>query len=216
MKGNRALEEAYDLIGYFYHLDDESEPSHSYNSKYFRASVYRMIIMEFHLAIESLLQDLIYDALPKRRAFTAQQNRAYVEGLSFSAAVDLAARLGILNKSGYDELLRLNRIRNRSAHDWILGRYKMGKPSKGGSRSRQYRVDFNGKELFRPQAFKHEFMPHYGDLYVEFFSVANGLRHKRRYINDSRLQLLAYGDHARISARGRGIGLGHWREARAP
>lgn len=182
MRDNRALEEAYELINYFYRLDEESDPEHSYNSRYFQTSVYRMIITELHLAIGSVLQDILYDVLPKRRAFSARQNRDYIENLSFSAAVDLAARLGIINKSGYDELMRLNRIRNRSAHDWILGTFKMNKASKGRGRNRQYRVEFNGKNLFRSEVFKYEFMPHYGDLYIEFFAVAFGLRHKRRYI----------------------------------
>jgi hypothetical protein len=186
MKSNRALEEAYDLINYFYQLDDESEPVHSLNSKYFRVSVYRLVVMELHMAIESLLQDLIYEALPKRRIFTARQNRTYVEGLNFSTAVDLAGRLGLINRSGYDELVRFNRIRNRCAHDWILGSYKMSKPNKNGTRTRQYKIEFNGKDLLTPEVFKHEFMPHYGDLYIEFFAVSNGLRHKRRYTTYSR------------------------------
>lgn len=181
MENNRTLKEAYDLINYFYRLDEETEPERSYNSEYFRASIYRMIVMELHLAIESLLQDLIYSVLPKRRAFSARQNRSYVENLSFSAAVDLAARLGIINKSGYEELARLNRIRNRTAHDWILGTFKMNS-TKGRGRSRRYKVEFNGKDLFRPEIFKHEFMPHYGDIYLEFFAVAYGFRHKRQYI----------------------------------
>jgi hypothetical protein len=29
--------------------------------------------------------------------------------------------------------------------------------------------------------FKHEFIPHYGDLYIELYAVVHGLRHKRLY-----------------------------------
>lgn len=106
-----------------------------------------------------------------------QQNRAYVENLSFSAATDLAARLGVLNRRGYDELRHFNRC----AHDWILGQFKMSKGAARANRQRRYRVEFNGKDLFKPDTFKHEFLPHYGDLYVELFAVAFDLRHKRRY-----------------------------------
>ncbi len=38
-----ALQEAYDLLDCFYHLDEGSEEDRSLNSKYFRDSVYRMI-----------------------------------------------------------------------------------------------------------------------------------------------------------------------------
>jgi hypothetical protein len=179
---NRVLDEAQDLISYFYRLDDQDdERGHDHNSRYFHASVYRMIVMELHLAIESVLQDLLFNVLPQRRVFTVQQNRSYVESLSFSAATDLAARLGVLNRRGYDELRRFNIIRNRCAHDWILGQFKVPKGVRGANRRRQYRVEFNGKDLFKPETFKHEFLPHYGDLYVELFAVAFGLRHKRRY-----------------------------------
>jgi len=75
-KPNPALEEAYDLLSHFHHLDEGSEEERSLNNKYFRDSVYRMIMMEFHLAIESLLKGLIYDALPRGRTFTAKENRA--------------------------------------------------------------------------------------------------------------------------------------------
>jgi len=57
-KTNPALEEAYDLLRHFYHLDEGSEEERSLNSRSFRESVYRMIIIEFHLAIESLLKDI--------------------------------------------------------------------------------------------------------------------------------------------------------------
>jgi hypothetical protein len=109
MKTDRVLEEAYDLIKYFYDLDDKEEPGYTLNVSYFRSSTYRMIIMELHLAIESVLHDIIYDALPRRRVFTARQNHAYVDALNFSTAVDLTARFGVLNKKGYEELLRLNK-----------------------------------------------------------------------------------------------------------
>jgi hypothetical protein len=175
------LDEAHDLIGYFYDLEDKEEPGYTLNVGYFRSSTYRMIIMELHLAIESVLHDILYDALPKRRVFTAQQNRSFVDALSFSTAVDLAARFGILNRKGYQELLRLNKIRNRCAHDWILGQYKVTRGRRAGSGRRQYKVDFDGKDLFKPDVFKHEFLPHYGDFYQELFAVANGLRHKRQY-----------------------------------
>ena len=182
MISNRVIDEAHDLISYFYNLDEQDDESrHELNSRYFRASVYRMIVMELHLAIESVLQDILFNVLPQRRVFTVQQNRSYVENLSFSAAADLAARLGVLNKRGYDELRRFNSIRNRCAHDWILGKFKMSKGARGGNRRRQYRVEFNGKDLFKPDTFKHEFLPHYGDLYVELFAVAFDLRHKRQY-----------------------------------
>lgn len=137
--------------------------------------------MELHLAIESVLQDVLLIILPQRRVFTVQQNRAYVQSLSFSAAIDLAARLGVLNRKGYDELRRFNAIRNRCAHDWMLNQFKMPKSARGANRRRQYRIEFNGKDLFKPDTFKHEFLPHYGDLYVELFAVAFDLRHKRRY-----------------------------------
>lgn len=61
MISNRALVEAQDLINYFYRLgDQDDERGHDLNSRYFRASVYRMIVMELHLAIESVLQDVLF------------------------------------------------------------------------------------------------------------------------------------------------------------
>jgi hypothetical protein len=113
-----------------------------------------MTIIEFHLAIESLLKDLIYKALPTRRAFTAKENRGYVGRLNFSAAANLAARVGLINKSGLEELLRLNQVRNRCAHDWLLGGYSIPKKAKRATRRRQYKIEFNGQNLFRPEVMK--------------------------------------------------------------
>jgi hypothetical protein len=178
-----ALREAYDLLNHFHRLDEGSAVERTLNSKYLLHSVYRMIIMELHLSIESLLKDLIYSSLPQRRTFSAKENKSYVQRLGFAAATELAARLGLLTSCGYDELVKLNQIRNRSAHDWLLGAFTLPKGSKGTPRRRRYKVEFNGKNLFNPEVMKEEFLPHYGDVYLEFYAVTNGLRWKRRYIS---------------------------------
>ncbi|HEY1644927.1 MAG TPA: hypothetical protein VGF75_00905 [Candidatus Saccharimonadales bacterium] len=180
----RKLKEAYDLLEYFYNLNDEDYPL--LQAENFRMDVFRLIIIHFHLAIEELLKSIVYRSLPSRRTFTPKQNVEYVQKLSSRQTIDLAARLGIVNKKGLELLLELNTIRNKCSHHWILNGYTMSKsPSiaKSIKRKRLYKVTFQKKNLMNYQVMKDDFIPLYGDLYLELFAMNFGLRGKRKYTN---------------------------------
>jgi len=175
------LREGYDLLNYFYKLDEE-ELSRIQQSS-FRDDIFRLVILHFHLAIEELLKSFIFQKLPNRRTLTAKQNIKYVEELSSKNAIELAARLGIINKNGYEALIELNTIRNKCSHHWVLNAYTLAKkPSfKQKQRERKYRIEFQGKSLLNLNVMKNEFMPLYSDLYLELFAIRFGLRWKRKF-----------------------------------
>ncbi len=178
----RKIKEAYNLLNYFYNLDDTEYPSLQADT--FRDDVFRLVIIHLHLAIEELVKSFIYQNLPSKRTLTTKQNIEYVQQLTSKQAIDLAARLGIINKKGLELLLGLNIIRNKCSHNWMLNGYTISKKpaiAKGIKRRRVYRITFNKKNLMDYEVMKNEFIPLYGDLYLELFANRFDLRWKRKY-----------------------------------
>jgi hypothetical protein len=80
--------------------------------------------------------------------------------------------------------VKLNTIRNQCAHDWTLHSYRVLKASKTAPARRRYKVEFNGKNLLNPKTMKEEFIPLFGEVYLEFFAANYGLEDfKHRYID---------------------------------
>jgi len=178
----REVKEGFDLLNYFYGFEKEGDPDQYLMKESFRQDMYRLIILQLHMAIEGILKEFIYQSLPQRKTFTAKQNKEYVQKLRSRTAIDLAARLGIINSSARDLLITLNVLRNECAHNWLLHSFTM-KQFKRLIR-RKYSVEFNGKSLLNPNTMKNDFMPIYTEIYLEFFAVKIGVgRYKRKYLN---------------------------------
>lgn len=178
----RELQEGFDLLNHFYGFDRVGDSDRYLQAEAFRQDVYRLIVLQFHLSIEELLKSLIYDALPTRQTFTVKQNIEYLKGLNSRNAIDLAARLGLISKKGFEVLTQLNSIRNKMSHNWTVHSYRMRRQPGSGKRRRAYQVEFNGKNLLQLQVMKDEFIPLYSGVYLEFFAARYGLRWKPKYI----------------------------------
>lgn len=178
----KAVQEGFDLINSFYGFT-RGEVDDKYLMKdSFRQDVYRLIILQMHMAIESVLKDLIVKALPKRRAHTIKQNKEYVGKLRTWETINMASRLGIINKDAKDKLLVLNNLRNECAHNWLLGSYTMKKNKELKRHRRKYSAEFNGKSLLRPSVIINEFVPVYSEMYLDFLGVSWGIRSMGKYV----------------------------------
>lgn len=176
----KEVEEGFDLLNYFYGFSKENDDDRYLMKDTFRQDVYRLIVLQFHMAIELILKDFIVQALPKRKVFTVRQNKEYVKMLRSRTAINEAARLGIINKDCKEKLIALNDIRNECAHNWMLHSFVMKKYKK--LKKRRYSVEFNGKNLLNPDVMKDEFMPIYQEIYLEFFGVSLGVKMRRHYL----------------------------------
>lgn len=170
----KQVTEGFELLNVFYGFAKEDDPDQYILKEEFRQDAYRIIVLQFQLAIEELLKASVHYALSRlstRRTFTAKQNVEYVQKMRSREALDLAARLGILTKLGHTELARLNTIRNQCSHNWGLHSFKVVKTGKNAPRKRLYKVDFKGKNLLHPRVMKEEFMPLYSGVYLDLFAA---------------------------------------------
>src|SRR5438270_12326700 len=162
----REVAEGFKLLNDFYGFSKEGDPDQFTMKESFRQDIYRLIVIQFHLTIEEMLKGLIYEALRRTargKVFTNKQNIEYVQRLNSAAAIDLAARLGIMTALGHAELTRLNRIRNQCSHNWILHAYTMVKAPKRAPKKRKYKIEFNGKNLLSLEVMEGQFIPLYSD-----------------------------------------------------
>ena len=181
----REVAEGFTLLNDFYGFSHEGDPDQFIMKESFRQDVYRLIVIQFHLTIEELLRGFIYEALrhtAKGKVFTNKQNVEYVQRLNSAAAIDLAARLGILTALGHAELIKLNKIRNQCSHNWTLHAYTMAKASKRAPKKRKYKIEFNGKNLLSLEVMEGEFIPLYSHVYLELYAIYYGIRWKRKYL----------------------------------
>jgi hypothetical protein len=164
----QSLREAKELLDYFYGFDRAEDPDRYSLATNFRDDAMRLIIFNFQLTIADLLRDLIYARLGNTRVFTAAQTKRYLSDLRDRDAIDLAARLKIVDRQLHFNLVELNRIRNAVAHNWTLDSYTVQKT--GRTRRRRYRLEWEGTRL-TPQRMRDEFIPLYGDIYLMLFGA---------------------------------------------
>lgn len=181
------VREGRDLLDYFYGFSREDGPDRYLQKDEFRQDVYRLIVIQLHLAIEELVRSFVFEKLtspPDPGTFTYEKNVEFVHNLNTRQVLELAARLHVLTKHGYEELVRLNVIRNKCSHNWMLHsfivREKIRMENEQGEEGPP-EIDFNGKNLLRPDVMKDEFLPLYGDLYVELWAAYYGADHEHVY-----------------------------------
>ena len=91
-----------------------------------------------------------------------------MDEMKSSDLVHWCGRLKRINKEQYRGLIKLNRIRNACAHNWILHIPKNRSVVVKGKRVRFRvpRVIYNNKNLFIEKNFLDDFCPTYGHLYL--------------------------------------------------
>jgi uncharacterized protein YutE (UPF0331/DUF86 family) len=131
----------------------------------FRENAIRLIVFDLQLAIEELLKAAIHRRIAEHSVLDPDRDIEYVKGMNGSAAIDLAARLGVIDAERHQELVELNGLRNRAGHRWVLDEPELGpKGPKPGS----YPLRWKGGRL-TPKRVREQFLPHYSDLYLRMY-----------------------------------------------
>ena len=184
------VREGRDLLDYFYGFSQEDAPDRYLQQDAFRQDVYRLIVIQFHLSIEELVRSFVFEKLtspPDPETFTYEKNVEFVRNLNSGQVLELAARLRVLTKQGYDELTKLNAIRNKSAHNWMLHSFSTKERVKANDQPGDIepKIEFNGKNLLTPEVVKDEFIPLYADIYLELWAVYYGADHEHVYTDET-------------------------------
>jgi hypothetical protein len=147
----------------------------------------RALIFEYHLSIEDALESAIKNKLyllnARSKHTSGQRARRYFDhmfpearefisgqfSMGFKRKLILSRALKVIGKRLYDDLDRLNSLRNRAGHHWTLGDVirrgvKRGKPKK-------YALTFRGKNLYQPAAMI-EFLGTYKKAYLDLMERA--------------------------------------------
>lgn len=184
------VREGRDLLDYFYGFSREEDPDRYLQQESFRQDVYRLIVIQFHLSIEELVRSFVFEKLtspPDPGTFTYEKDVEFVSNLNSRHLLDLAARLHVLTKLGYEELTKLNAIRNKCSHHWMLHSFSTKEQIKANNEPGDVdpKIDFNGKNLLTPEVAKDEFIPLYGDIYLELYAVHYGVDHSHVYTDQT-------------------------------
>jgi len=184
------VREGRDLLDYYYGFSREGDPDRYLLKEEFRQDVYRLIVIQLHLAIEELVRSFVFEKLtspPDLGTFTYESNVEFVHNLNYRQILELAARIHVLTKPGYDEIAKLNTIRNKCSHNWALHSFNVKEKIRiqDGPGEIVPRIDFNGTNLLTPSVMKDEFLPLYGDIYLELFSVHYGVDHEHVYTDET-------------------------------
>lgn len=180
------IREGLDLLGYFYGFSSEGDPDRYIRKEDFRQDAYRIIVMNFHLSIEELIRSFVFEKLgspPDPGTFTYEKNVEFVYLLNSRQLLDLAARLHVLTKLGYEELVKLNAIRNKCSHHWMLHSFTVKEKIKAIDELEEPipQIEFNGKNLLTPSVVKDEFIPLYAGIHMELWAVHYGVDYRRLY-----------------------------------
>lgn len=182
------IREGRELLDHFYGFSRKDDPDRYLLQNEFRQDAYRIIVIEMHLAIEELVRSFLFEKLtvePDPGTFTSKENVKFVVGLHTWHLLELAGRLHVLSKLGYEELTRLNAIRNKCSHHWELHSFTVAEKLKNQSREVVPNIDFNGKNLLTLDVMRDEFIPHYGNIYLELWAVHYGVEHDHVYTDDT-------------------------------
>jgi hypothetical protein len=153
----------------------------------------RSIVIENHLLIEDAIDDLLRIEVAKRnkrkkqneitphiaRQFfnsTFREAQAFMEGgssIGFARKTTLARMLKLIDKRLFNDLVALNKLRNRCGHVSALREIDPEKRSKGGAP--RDTLTFNGRNLFIPEVLL-EFMEKYNDVFLHLAEKATGMK----------------------------------------
>lgn len=142
-----------------------------------KENLVRLIVIEMHLSIESLITDAIIEYLsPSRRqrlesARSLKTRELYelLEGgqaIRFPAKLTLARALKIVTAPEVKRLLLLNTLRNRCSHHWTLNvvrRWKVKRKS-----PKKPLLDYEGRSLYGVQNLD-QFTSDYAGIYLRLF-----------------------------------------------
>src|ERR1039458_7026036 len=187
------VREGRDLLDYFCGFSRQDDPDRYSMQDAFRQDAYRLIVIQFHLSVEQLVRSFVFEKLPSPPdpgTFTDEKNVEFVDNLSSRQLLELAARLHVLSKLGYFELTKLNVIRNRCSHNWMLHSFGTKERIRANEEPGDIdpKIDFDGKNLLTPEVAKDEFILLYGDIYLELWCVYNGVDHDGHVYTEETLE----------------------------
>lgn len=133
----------------------------------FRENAIRLVVFDMHLAIEDLLKFFLHARIAEESVLDDAADISYVKQLPSRQAIDLSARLGVIDGELHDALVELNILRNRAGHTWALDEPEMG-PT--GPKPGAFLLRWKGQRL-TPTLLKDEFLPLYGRIYGGLFGA---------------------------------------------
>jgi hypothetical protein len=157
-----AAREGRELLDAFYFPDDEGG-----RATEFRENAIRLIVFDLHLAIEDLVKFFLHARIAEDSVLDDNADISYVKQLPSRQAIDLAARLGVVDGELHSALVELNALRNRAGHTWALDEPEMGPD---GPKPGAFPLRWKGRRL-TPELVKEEFLPLYGRIYEELFGA---------------------------------------------
>jgi hypothetical protein len=138
--------------------------------KTYRVEILRGFVVHMHLATEDLLKAILFDFFVRQnKRLTTKETKRIVDEMRSFELIQWCGRLNLITTLQYRQLLELNRVRNGSAHHWILDlpKYKRVMMKNAKRRIRVPVVVYNNKNLFNSRVFADEFCPTYGSLYLK-------------------------------------------------
>jgi hypothetical protein len=159
----QAVREGRELLDlHFFPLEGEDRYS---RGEEFRENAIRLVVFDLQLAIEELLKAALHRRIAEHSVLSPDLDVKYVKRMNGSDAIDLAARLGVIDAERHHDLGELNSLRNRAGHRWALDEPELGPK---GPKPGTYPLRWKGGRL-TPKRVREQFLRHYGDLYVQMF-----------------------------------------------
>lgn len=179
-KINRLLKEIQLIEERFYASNDNNLEQRYFMLERKRDDTVRSLVLQLHTAIEDLLACLLRNNLlgitteewpvySKRHRVPARLiNEVVASGrsISFENKLKLLRGLKILRKGTYDNLFKLNELRNKCSHNWLLNVH-IRKGIKPGLPKRPL-LQFKNKSLYDPNSLE-DFASIYGQIYIRLF-----------------------------------------------
>ena len=147
----------------------------------------RSLVIETHLAIEEMLDSAIKnkiylinskskkpDAIKAREYFYHRFDDAegFFSGggsIGFKRKIILLRLLGVIGKRLYEDLEKLNSLRNRCGHHWIID--TVVRRGVRREKPKKYVLTFEGENLFSPASMV-SFLSKYSDIYLKLVDKA--------------------------------------------
>lgn len=161
-----------------YPQDDKDRVLYASRLERKRDDVVRSTVLQLHTAIEDLLTTLILYCLleitdPKLkhrlRSNKAKALRELLQGnrsIGFAMKLNLAVGLGLINVRLQEQLMDMNSLRNKCAHNWLLKA-----PVRHGKRPKQLKpplLQYRNRDLHKV-AVLTEFIDEFGAIYVRLY-----------------------------------------------
>jgi hypothetical protein len=151
---------------------DKSHDDQAFMLERKRDDIVRSAVLQLHTAIEDLLNLLIVERVMaatwrnRRQRMRTVRGRALdsllygVRAIGFEAKLNLAVGHGVIAARTRGRLAKLNTLRNKCSHNWILKR-----PARRG---RPPLLQYEGADLHRPKVVK-ALLAEFGPLYAWLF-----------------------------------------------